>query len=167
MERTLTVRFEGPAVEQVHVPVRSLLAMIDVLQQAIRKRCGRLHTIRTMCELEIETFDAETSTAVLRLQGPPECERAWRSDDPLQWVMTELARREGEAPHRWGWLRGRMARCLDDGLRAAEVEAAGCGAKQRLTDEDRAVRPREPLKPEELIPNVDVDAFLDWVRSTR
>lgn len=167
MERELTVKFEGPATEQVHLPVRSLLAIVDVLQQEIRKRCGRLHTIRTLCELEIVSFDAASSTAELRLQGPPDCERAWHADDPLQWAMAELDCRENLAPHWPGLLRGRLARCLDEGIDAVEIGMRGCAGRQRLTGADRAVRPFAPLKAEEKLANVDAEAFNEWVRSTR
>ena len=159
MERTLTVRFEGPAVERVHVPVRSLLGMIEVLQQEIRKGCGRLHTIRTMCELEIETFEAESSTAVLRLQGPAECERAWHSDDPLARMMAELARTAGEAPHLPGLLRCRLATCLSEGLEAAEIQASNCSGRQRIAYAERVARPFAWPEPHELLDNVDVEAL--------
>lgn len=159
MEQTLTVRFEGSAVERVHVPVRSLLGMIEVLQQEIRKKCGRLHPIQTMCVLEIETFEAESSTAVLRLQGPPECERAWRSDDPLARIMAELERTAGHEPHLPGLLRCRLATCLGEGLEAVEIQASNCSGRQQIAYAERFARPLTPLKPEEKLANVDVEAL--------
>lgn len=159
MERELTVKFEGPATEQVHLPMRSLLAIIEVLEGAIRKRCGRLHTLKTMCEFEIVSFDAPSSTAQLRLQGSEDCERAWRSEGPLQHVMTELECTAGDAPHPPGRLRGQVARCLVEGLDAVEIEARGCGSRQRLANADRATRPYAWPKSDELLDGVDVDAL--------
>ena len=159
MERELTLTFEGPATEQVHIPVRSLLAIVDVLEGAIRKRCGRLHTLKTMCELEIVSFDAPSSTAQLSLQGPEDCERAWRSEDPLQRVMTELERTAGDTPHPPGRLRCQIARCLDKSLDAVEIEARGCGSRQRLANADREVRPFTWPKDDELLDGVDVGAL--------
>ena len=159
MERTLAVRFEGPAVERVHVPVRSLLGMIEVLQQEIRKGCGRLHPIRAMCGLEIEAFEAESGTAVLRLQGPPECERAWRSDDPLARTMAELARTADHEPHPPRLLRCRLATCLGEGLETVEIQASNCSGRQQIAYAERVARPFAPLKPEEKLANVDVEAL--------
>ena len=159
MERELTLKFEGPATEQVHVPVRSLLAIVEVLEGAIRKRCGRLHTLKTMCALEVVSFDAPTSTARLHLQGPEDCERAWHSEDPLQHVMTELECTANDTPHPPGRLRGQVARCLDEGLDAVEFEARGCGSRQRLVHADRAVRPFAWPKSDELLDGVDVAAL--------
>ena len=167
MERELTLTFEGPATEQVHIPVRSLLAIVDVLEGAIRKRCGRLHTLKTMCELEIVSFDAPSSTAQLRLQGPEDCERAWRSEDPLQRVMTELERTAGDTPHPPGRLRCQIASELADGIRSVEFAAPACGSPQWIARDERKSRPFSLLRPEEKMPNFDAEAFNDLVERMR
>ena len=167
MERELTLKFEGPATEQVHVPVRSLLAIVEVLEGAIRKRCGRLHTLKTMCALEVVSFDAPTSTARLRLQGPEDCERAWHSEDPLQHMMTELECTANDTPHPPGRLRCRIASNLAEGIHWVDFAAPACGARQRIVRNEHVARPFTTLNPEEKMPNFDAEAFNELVESMR
>lgn len=64
----------------MHVPVRSLLAIVEVLEGAIRKRCGRLHTLKTMCALEC------TAGNVPHPPGRLRCQIAGKLAERIRWV---------------------------------------------------------------------------------